>query len=140
MTSSAVIVITPAIITTVSTVTSVLRKRRSRGRAGLVLLRSLPHVTCHAAHPPREFRIGPDPAPRLDKALGRDVPEQAALSRSRLARLIEEGAVAVNGAVVTDPRATPVEGDAVAITVEEAAEVDTWPRRSRWRSCTRMPT
>jgi hypothetical protein len=85
---------TPAIITTVSTVTNVLRKRRSRGRAaGLVLLRSLPHVTCHAARLV-EFRIGPDPAPRLDKALGRDVPEQAALSRSRLARLIEEGAVA----------------------------------------------
>jgi 23S rRNA pseudouridine1911/1915/1917 synthase len=74
-----------------------------------------------------EFRIGPDPAPRLDKALGRDVPEQAALSRSRLARLIAEGAVAVNGSVVTDPRATPVEGDAIAITVEEAAEVDTVP-------------
>jgi 23S rRNA pseudouridine1911/1915/1917 synthase len=74
-----------------------------------------------------EFRIGPDPAPRLDKALGRDVPEEAALSRSRLARLIAEGAVAVNGSVVTDPRATPVEGDAVAITVEEAAEVDTVP-------------
>jgi 23S rRNA pseudouridine1911/1915/1917 synthase len=72
-----------------------------------------------------EFRIGPDPAPRLDKALSRDVPEEAALSRSRLSRLIEEGAVAVNGAVVSDPRAKPSEGDAVAITVEEAAEVET---------------
>jgi 23S rRNA pseudouridine1911/1915/1917 synthase len=39
-----------------------------------------------------EFRIGPDPAPRLDKALGRDVPEAESLSRSRLARLIEAGA------------------------------------------------
>jgi 23S rRNA pseudouridine1911/1915/1917 synthase len=74
-----------------------------------------------------EFRIGPDPAQRLDKALGRDVPEAEALSRSRLVRLIAEGAVAVNGRIVTDPRVTPAEGDAIAITVEEAAEVDTVP-------------
>jgi 23S rRNA pseudouridine1911/1915/1917 synthase len=72
-----------------------------------------------------EFRIGPDPAPRLDKALGRDVPEQESLSRSRLARLVEAGAVSVNGAVVRDVRARLGEGDSVAITVEEAAEVDT---------------
>ncbi|PKP83235.1 MAG: RNA pseudouridine synthase, partial [Alphaproteobacteria bacterium HGW-Alphaproteobacteria-2] len=31
-----------------------------------------------------EVRIGPAPPPRLDKALARDVPEQAALSRSRI--------------------------------------------------------
>jgi len=74
-----------------------------------------------------QFRIGPDPAPRLDKALGRDVPEAAALSRSRLARLIEAGAVAVNGAVVTDLRAKLGEGDSIEITVEEATEVDTAP-------------
>jgi 23S rRNA pseudouridine1911/1915/1917 synthase len=72
-----------------------------------------------------EFRIGPDPAPRLDKALARDVPEAESLSRSRLARLIEAGAVAVNGAVVTNARATLAEGDAVAISVEEASDVDT---------------
>jgi 23S rRNA pseudouridine1911/1915/1917 synthase len=57
-----------------------------------------------------EFRIGPDPAPRLDKALGRDVPEEESLSRSRLARLIEAGAVTVNGAVVTDVRARLARG------------------------------
>jgi 23S rRNA pseudouridine1911/1915/1917 synthase len=74
-----------------------------------------------------EFRIGPDPAPRLDKALGRDVPEEESLSRSRLARLIEAGAVTVNGAVVTDTRARLGEGDTVVIAVEEAAEVDTAP-------------
>jgi 23S rRNA pseudouridine1911/1915/1917 synthase len=72
-----------------------------------------------------EFRIGPDPSPRLDKALGRDVPEEAALSRSRLARLIEAGAVLVNGAVVTDARAKLAEGDAIAIAVEDAVEVET---------------
>jgi len=71
--------------------------------------------------------IGPDPEPRLDKALARAVPEAEALSRSRLARMIPEGAVAVNGAPVTDPKARVAEGDVVAITVEEAAEVGTRP-------------
>ena len=72
-------------------------------------------------------RIGPDPAARLDKALGAAVPEHAALSRSRLARLIADGAVRVNGAVVTDARARLSEGDAVEITVAPAAEVATAP-------------
>lgn len=69
--------------------------------------------------------IGPDPAPRLDKALARDVPEAAALSRSRLARLIAAGAVTVNGAVVTDGKARVAEGDRVEITVETAVEIRT---------------
>lgn len=72
-------------------------------------------------------RIGADPAGRLDKAVARDVPEEAALSRSRLARLIADGAVAVNGAVVTDAKAKLAEGDLVEITVEEAVEVETRP-------------
>ena len=72
-------------------------------------------------------RIGPDPAPRLDKALAREVPEEASLSRSRLARLIVEGAVRVNGAVVTDAKAKLVEDDLVEITVEEAVDVETRP-------------
>jgi 23S rRNA pseudouridine1911/1915/1917 synthase len=71
--------------------------------------------------------IGPDPAARLDKALGAAVPEAEALSRSRLARLIAEGAVRVNGAVVTDARAKLAEGDRVEITVEGAVESDTTP-------------
>jgi len=72
-------------------------------------------------------RIGPDPAPRLDKALARDVPEDASLSRSRLAKLIAEGAVSVNGDVVTDAKAKLAEDDLVEITVEEAADVATMP-------------
>jgi 23S rRNA pseudouridine1911/1915/1917 synthase len=71
--------------------------------------------------------IGPNPAPRLDKALARDVPEEAHLSRSRLMRLIAEGAVRLNGTPVTDARAKVDEGDVIAITVEEAAEVATAP-------------
>ncbi|WP_296418449.1 RluA family pseudouridine synthase [Pseudooctadecabacter sp.] len=69
-----------------------------------------------------EFIIGEAPPARMDKALARDVPEEAALSRSRLSRLLADGAVRVNGAVVTDPRAKAAEGDAVLITVEVAQD------------------
>ena len=68
------------------------------------------------------FHIGPNPPPRLDKALGRDVPDAAALSRSRLAKLIADGAVAVDGTVITDPRFRIAEGAAVAVTVAQAEE------------------
>jgi 23S rRNA pseudouridine1911/1915/1917 synthase len=69
-----------------------------------------------------EFTIAANPPPRLDKALARDVPEAASLSRTRLARLIGAGAVRVNGAVAGDPRARVSEGDEIAITVEVAEE------------------
>ena len=68
-----------------------------------------------------EVRIGPNPPPRLDRALARDVPEAAHLSRTRLARLITEGAVTRNGAAVTDPKAKVAEDDLWIITVAEAA-------------------
>ena len=68
------------------------------------------------------IRIGDDPPPRLDKALARDVPEGAALSRTRLARLIADGCVCVNGTVVTDAKTRVQGGEAVAITVPEATE------------------
>lgn len=67
------------------------------------------------------FTLAENPPARLDKALARDVPEAAALSRTRLARLLSEGAVRVNGAVVTDAKARAAAGDVVEITVEEAA-------------------
>jgi len=65
-----------------------------------------------------EFEISQDPAARLDKALARDVPIDASLSRSRLMRLLTEGAVKVNGIVTRDPRAKPREGDKIEIAVE----------------------
>ncbi|MGJ8589558.1 MAG: RluA family pseudouridine synthase [Yoonia sp.] len=68
------------------------------------------------------FEIGPNPPPRLDKALGRDVPDDAALSRSRLAKLIADGAVTVDGALITDPRFRIAEGAVVAVTVAVAEE------------------
>jgi 23S rRNA pseudouridine1911/1915/1917 synthase len=63
-----------------------------------------------------------DPPPRLDKALARDVPESAALSRTRLARLVEAGQITVNGAVVTDVKARLEEGDEVVISVPVAED------------------
>ena len=68
------------------------------------------------------FTIAADPPPRLDKALARDVPESAALSRTRLARLIESGDVAVNGAAVQNAKARVAEGDLIEITVDETDE------------------
>ncbi|WP_342078870.1 RluA family pseudouridine synthase [Yoonia sp. SS1-5] len=68
------------------------------------------------------FEIGPNPPPRLDKALGRDVPEDAALSRSRLAKLIAGGAVTVDGQVVTDPRYRIAEAAHVVVSVAAAEE------------------
>ncbi len=70
-------------------------------------------------------RIGADPPSRLDKALARDVPEAAALSRSRLARLIVEGAVRKGGDVLDDPRARVAEGDEITITLPPTAPTDT---------------
>ncbi|MEO0938526.1 MAG: RluA family pseudouridine synthase [Pseudomonadota bacterium] len=68
------------------------------------------------------FVIGAAPPPRLDKALVRDVPEAAALSRTRLARLIAEGAVRVRGAVQVDAKARVAEGDVVEIALAPAEE------------------
>ena len=66
--------------------------------------------------------IGEAPPARLDKALARDVPEAAALSRTRLARLIAEGAVTRGGEVLSDPKAKVAEGDEIVIAVPQAEE------------------
>jgi 23S rRNA pseudouridine1911/1915/1917 synthase len=71
--------------------------------------------------------IGDDPPPRLDRALARDVPEQAALSRSRLARLIAEGAVTRAGVALREAKARVAPGDVIEIAVPEAAEIATAP-------------
>ncbi|MCX8955027.1 RluA family pseudouridine synthase [Ruegeria sp. NA] len=69
-----------------------------------------------------EFQIAADPPPRLDKALSRDVPDGENLSRTRLARLIEDGAVWIDGTRTQDPKAKVSEGAQVAITVAEAED------------------
>lgn len=68
--------------------------------------------------------IGADPPDRLDKALARDVPEAAHLSRSRLSRLIAEGAVSRFGVAVMEQKAKVAEGDVYEIAVPEAQETD----------------
>ncbi|SLN36070.1 Ribosomal large subunit pseudouridine synthase D [Aquimixticola soesokkakensis] len=68
------------------------------------------------------FTIAEDPPNRLDKAIARDVPAEANLSRSRLAKLLVEEAVTVNGTLATDQKAKVAQGDVVEITVEEAVD------------------
>lgn len=53
------------------------------------------------------------------------MPEAEAISRTRLAKLIPAGAVTLNGAVLTDPKARVAEGDEITITVAEAVDVAT---------------
>ena len=53
------------------------------------------------------------------------MPEAAALSRSRLARLIAEGAVSHAGQVILDAKAKVAAGQVLAIRLDAAAEVDT---------------
>ena len=68
------------------------------------------------------FVLEANPPPRLDKALARDVPADADLSRSRLVKLLADGAIKIDGVVVTDAKAKVAEGANVEITVG-AAEV-----------------
>ena len=73
-------------------------------------------------HSQVDFIIKGDPPNRLDKALFRDVPEVADLSRTQLARLIDAGQVSVDGAVQTNVKAKVAEGALVNITFEIAKE------------------
>jgi 23S rRNA pseudouridine1911/1915/1917 synthase len=69
--------------------------------------------------------IGQGPPDRLDKALAREVPEEAALSRSRLMRMIAEGAVLRDGQAVVDPKAKVREGEVYDLRLDPVAEVET---------------
>ncbi|WP_146346846.1 RluA family pseudouridine synthase [Falsiphaeobacter marinintestinus] len=69
-----------------------------------------------------EFIIADAPPPRLDKALSRDVPAEAVLSRTRLARLIADGAVQIDGAIQTDAKAKVQTGAAVTIRIEQSED------------------
>ncbi|NVO54887.1 RluA family pseudouridine synthase [Rhodobacteraceae bacterium B1Z28] len=69
-----------------------------------------------------EFQIAAAPPPRLDKALSRDVPAEENLSRTRLVRLIADGAVQVNGVVADDPKSKVSEGAVIEIIVAEAED------------------
>jgi 23S rRNA pseudouridine1911/1915/1917 synthase len=71
--------------------------------------------------------IGKDAPARLDKALAAAVPEEAALSRSRLARMIAEGAVSRDGVPVTDQKARVAEGEVYTLRLAPAVTIETLP-------------
>ncbi len=71
--------------------------------------------------------IGEDPPDRLDKALVREVPEEASLSRSRLMKMIAAGEVLRDGVAVTDPKTRVSAGEVYDLVVGQAAEIDTQP-------------
>lgn len=71
------------------------------------------------------MEIGENPPARLDKALALFAPVEALLSRSRLVKLIEEGAVSHDGAVITVLKTKSHEGQVYQISVPEAGELDT---------------
>lgn len=73
------------------------------------------------------FTIAADPPQRLDKAIARDVPEAAALSRTRLSRLLSEGAVQIDGQVATDAKARVHEGAVVDVMLADAVETEMQP-------------
>ncbi len=66
-------------------------------------------------------------ADRLDKALARAVPEGAALSRTRLARMIAEGAVEIAGAPVRDAKAKVEPGAEVTLHLAPPEALETLP-------------
>ncbi|WP_347138822.1 RluA family pseudouridine synthase [Paracoccus sp. SSK6] len=71
--------------------------------------------------------IPANPPERLDKALALAVPEAAALSRSRLAQLIADGAVSGPDGVVRNGKARVAEGQDYLIHVPDPEPVETRP-------------
>lgn len=66
-----------------------------------------------------KFTIAANPPSRLDKALARDVPEEASLSRTRLARLLSDGAITVDGVALTDAKGRIAEGAEICVAIDE---------------------
>ena len=106
-------VMTPTIMVSVNTVTSLFRNLSEGGSGSSSAMASL------------TVQIGADAPLRLDKALAALVPEAAALSRSRLMRMIAEGAVFRDGQAVTDPKAKVVEGQVYEVHLAPAVSVET---------------
>lgn len=69
--------------------------------------------------------IGEDAPARLDKALAALVPEEAALSRSRLMKMIDEGDVLLDGVAITNPKTKVAEGQVYALRLAPAVDVET---------------
>lgn len=130
VTISPTTVMTPPIIVRVRMITSHFRNRRLGGKGAS----GVSGVTGSDMDEPFEdddtlgqltVVIGPDAPARLDKALAAAVPEEAALSRSRLMRMIGDGAVSREGVAITDPKAKVAEGEVYQLRLDPAAEVET---------------
>ncbi|MGS4946687.1 RluA family pseudouridine synthase [Meridianimarinicoccus sp. RP-17] len=65
--------------------------------------------------------IAADPPARADRALARDVPADAALSRTRIARLLDDGAVKCGDRVLS-AKSRLAEGDVVTLAVTDAED------------------
>jgi 23S rRNA pseudouridine1911/1915/1917 synthase len=111
----------PAIIEAVRIVTSIRRNRKLAGSPEFSGMLSMSFSVLRVT-------IGENPPPRLDKALAAVVPEEAALSRSRLGKLIEAGAVVREGAEsVLALKTKSREGDVFLITLPEAVDIEAGP-------------
>ena len=69
-----------------------------------------------------EFAIAENPPNRLDKAIFRDAPEKAALSRTKITRLIVSGAVFVDGRSITNPNFKVKSGAEITVELPPLAE------------------
>jgi 23S rRNA pseudouridine1911/1915/1917 synthase len=72
-----------------------------------------------------QVRVGPQPPEWLDKALARDAPEGHGLSRSRVVKLIEDGAVTRAGDVLDNVRLKVTEGDVLTLRLRQPVAVET---------------
>lgn len=131
VTSSQSTVMTAPIIDSVSAMTSHFRSRKLGGRAAS----GASGVAGSDMDVPFEdeegetlaVTIGEDAPVRLDKALAAAVPEVAALSRSRLMRMIADGAVYRDGLAITDPKAKVIEGEVYILRLDPVVEIETRP-------------
>ena len=118
---------TPQIMVIISTITKAFNKRSEGGSLGSsgVSVMAGPFDDEDTPQGQLEVEIGEDAPARLDKALAAAVPEQAALSRSRLMKMIDEGDVFLDGIAVTNPKAKVVEGQVYSLRLAPAVDVET---------------
>ena len=126
VTSSPTMVMTPTIIVTINTMTSHFRNIRLGGNPPASGVSSMQDLSEEGAAT-LTVTIGENPPDRLDKALARDVPEAAALSRSRLMKMIAEGDVLKDGIPVTDPKTRVQEGQDYTLILAPAEDYDARP-------------
>ena len=75
------------------------------------------------------FSILSSPPSRLDKALSRDAPAQAGLSRTRLTRLITGGHIQIDGKIELNPSSKVAEGQMVKVVMPELEPIETLPQK-----------